>query len=350
MRATQPGYLVIAVATAVLLTNCTGGARQEGFLGNASVQVGTERLAPEDDAPSVTRSLRGRIHRSEHPAWMKLRGELAASGGYTYVGQQYTNAINLYRANNIRNRPPVCQIGLANAQGMATDRSGTLYVTGNLPGGVAVQTFSPICGKPGLSFIDPDGLAVDPAVDGSTLYVTNLIDNGQLAAIIEVYANGASRMPSGRLSDPSAYKGIGVAVDSHHSLFWSYATQAWSGGQVIKFPRGSMPGVILKPTVGKDFPGGVLLDRFDNLLVVDQDTNSIHVFAPPYSAPAFSTILLKGTAVYCAMEPREERLHCLDYQYGSVDVYAYPVGTYIYSYTNGIDSRKAPIGIAILPS
>jgi hypothetical protein len=111
-----------------------------------------------------------------------------------------------------------------------------------------------------------------------------------------------------------------------------------------------MPGVVLDPTkIGEDFPGGVLVDRSDNLLLVDQNTRSIYVYAAPYTAPAFSTIQLKGTTVYCAMGLHDERLYCLDYEYGSVDAYEYPSGRYLYSYTNGIDSNYDPIGIAIQP-
>jgi hypothetical protein len=105
---------------------------------------------------------------------------------------------------------------------------------------------------------------------------------------------------------------------------------------------------VLKDTqIGADLPGGVLLDKKNNLLLIDQTTDAIDIFAPPYKAPASSTISLKGLAGSCALGPSQKRIYCLDYQYGAVDVYRYPEGTYIYSYTNGIDASQGPIGIAI---
>jgi hypothetical protein len=60
-------------------------------------------------------------------------------------------------------------------------------------------------------------------------------------------------------------------------------------------------------------------------------------------------VSVKGWTVYCAVGLHEERLNWLDYEYGSVDVYAYPSGAYVYSYTNGIDPSFNPMGTAIQP-
>lgn len=176
----------------------------------------------------------------------------------------------------------------------------------------------------------------------------SLIDGGETPATIQVYHLRGGSEPVRSLSDPSVVKGIGVAVDSHHNLFWSNTTQLWSGGQVIEFHNGKMPGVLLSGTeIGSDTPGGVLTDSSRNLLLVDQNASAIYVYTPPYDAPPFATIVLKGTAVYCALRANQKRLYCLDYEYGSVDVYSYPQGQYLYSYTDGIDSNQDPIGIAI---
>ncbi len=61
--------------------------------------------------------------------------------------------------------------------------------------------------------------------------------------------------------------------------------------------------------------------------------------------------------MYCALGIRETRVYCLDYSFnagaanklGSVDVYTYPKGNYLYSYTNGLEAKDEPIGIAIQP-
>ena len=58
-----------------------------------------------------------------------------------------------------------------------------------------------------------------------------------------------------------------------------------------------MPGTVLKPTkIGTDLPGGVLLDKANDLLLIDQTTDDIYLYSPPYNAPPFATISLKGLA------------------------------------------------------
>ena len=110
-----------------------------------------------------------------------------------------------------------------------------------------------------------------------------------------------------------------------------------------------MPGAVLPATaIGTDFPGGIMIDRADNLLLIDQDKRSIFVFAPPYASRPFKTIVLKGQSLYCAPGLRQVRLYCMDVMFGSVDVYTYPGGSYVYSYNNGMEANSA-IGIAIQP-
>ena len=108
-----------------------------------------------------------------------------------------------------------------------------------------------------------------------------------------------------------------------------------------------MPGIALPGVnIGKGFPGGIAFDRADNLLFVDQDAKAVYVYAPPYSAVT-STIHLKGTAVYCALNPAQTRLECMDYEYAAVDsVYSYPAGRYLFSFNNTIGSGAEAIGIA----
>jgi len=293
----------------------------------------------------IPRLLRSRLRRGAHPGWMKFGVDPDPEDGYVYVTQYYSDTINQYRANNQNNDPPICEIPSKSRfpQGVKTDTVGTLYATED----VGVATFGPNCGAPGTTYADPENVSSDDvAIDGTTLYDSNL-NGGDNPATIEVYALGDPH-PSRQLSSPSVLTGIGLAVDSHHNLFWSAASQEFNDGFVVEFPEGSDAGIVLNSTrIGSDFPGGVIIDRTDNLLLVDQNSKSIYIYAPPYDAPAFSTIRLKGTTVDCAMGLLEKRLYCLDYEYGSVDIYAYPAGTYINSFTNGINAPYEPEGIAV---
>jgi sugar lactone lactonase YvrE len=281
---------------------------------------------------------------------MKLARDASNDDELTYVGETFAETINAYTAKNRENARPFCQISAPDYHplGMTTDLKGTLFVSGTLSNSDdGVATFEPNCGAAGRQYYDAN-VSIDPVVDGSLLYVTNYYDNGPAGTpvTIEVYKVNGGGTPTRELSYPPITSAIGVAVDSHHNLFWSNTDSAV--GQIIEFPDGKAPGKILQATrIGKDSPGGVMVDKSGNLLFIDQTASTIEVYASPYTAPAFLTLPLKGWEVYCAFGRHETRFYCLDYEYGSVDAYTYPVGKYLYSYSNGIDKSDSPVGIAI---
>jgi hypothetical protein len=286
---------------------------------------------------------------------MRTAGDARFDDGYAYVGQEFGSTINQYPANNPHNLAPRCTIpnGDYGPLGMTTDKSGTLYFTaGYLGGPLGVLTFGANCGGPGPRYAEDYGNPQDPVVDGQILYLTTLAGDNNTAAKIFVYSTvvGTKQQNALReLSYPLVHTAVGVAVDSHHNLFWSAASQNFNDGFVVEFVDGQMPGRLLSATkLGADYPGGVMLDQADNLLLIDQNKSSVFVYAPPYTRHPFKTIVLKGQSLYCALGLRQVRLYCMDVQYGSVDAYTYPGGAYVYSYNNGMQAGSA-IGIAIQP-
>lgn len=344
--------LVVTTAFGILsFVRCSSGTIEPHVTNSVSTLDPADRATTTKVLQLIPPMLRSRIRHGRRPDWMKPGNDAVAASSYTDVGQQWA-PINLYPTSNRRNRAAICKILAPRAypQGMTTDRLGTLYVTGAWGQHYGVATFGPNCGSKGKVFDDPYGIADDPVVDGGLLYLSTLANGGEPGSM-EVYRLGGGSKPVRKFSDPSVVKGIGVAVDSHHNLFWSSTTDWWSGGEVVKFPNGKAPGIVLQSTkIGADFPGGVIVDSADNLLLVDQSANAIYVYAAPYNAPPFSLIALKGTAVYCTLTRNQKRIYCLDYQYGSVDAYSYPAGRYLYSYSNGIEADLDPVGIAIQPA
>jgi hypothetical protein len=271
------------------------------------------------------------------------------SSPLTFVGQWWASSVSGYPSQNRRNVGPVCETGSAReAEGMATDPLGNLYVAGAFGTIGGAEEFSPNCGAAVRAFSYDGGNPEDPAIDGNRLYLS-IITRGSMPGAVETFDISSGKQTS-QLTDPTVSVGVGVAVDTHHDLFWS-TTNAWTaGGQVIEFRNGHMPGVLLKETrMGTDFPGGVIIDKAGNLLLIDQITATIAIFAPPYKAAPFKKIQMKGAAWYCALDSRATQLDCLDYNYAAVDVYSYPKGKYVYSYDNGIEGSQGPVGIAVQP-
>ena len=344
------GHFLPTALSALFLVSCSGGTSQLQSIISTPAQSGSADLVRSrpilypEPLSKIPPALRTRGHDGAHPAWMKLGIDDAAEGGALYVSQEMEAPVYLYPPNNRDNGAPLCSVipGVG-PLGLATDPSGTLYVASSFRKFIGVQRYGPNCGAPGNYYADLDGIPDKPAIDGSTLYVSNLIDTGEVAATIDVYVVSSASTRS-QLSSPDMWTGVGLALDSHHNLFWSGGRSPYTDGLVVEFPNGKMPGHVLVK-IGHDFPGGVVIDKSDNLLLIDQNKKSIYLYSPPYTAPAYATIALKGTTIECALSIHGTRLYCLDYEVGSVDVYSYPAGTYIYSFTNGIDANEDPTDI-----
>ena len=338
-------YALNCCAAAAMLAGCGGSQPPIGALG------AMPQGAPSLPAPFAAQGLFARPRAvpqilAPKPLWMK--GGNRSDDGYVYVGQWWSKYVAAYRPNNRRNAKPLCETGPVYAsEGMATDASGNLYVA-NEDEVVGVTAFGPNCGKPGNTYYyDVGGWPQDPVVDGKTLYVTS-IDDSPYSATIGVFNVAGGQ--HAQFNNPTNALGIGLAVDSHHNLFWSTNNSWNSGGQVIEFRSGKMPGYLLKATeIGTDYPGGVLVDKSNNLLFIDQTTSSINIYAPPYARPPTAKISLQGAAEYCALNPAQSLIYCMDSAYNSVDVYTYPKGNYLYSFTNGLEGSQGPVGIAIQP-
>ena len=180
---------------------------------------------------------------------------------------------------------------------------------------------------------DPDGQPVDIAFAASGItYVSNILGpSSSTVGSISIYPKGATT-PSGELTNSSVFYSLGVAVDSKGNVYQSFlGNSSGTAGGVLEFKI--------------DEPGTVFIDANDNLIVPDQGAPSLNTYKPPYSKLA-SSIPLQNQSIQCAVDKAEDNVACADRANEGVDVYAYPAGTYQYSFTNGLSSSLATIGIA----
>ena len=254
-------------------------------------------------------------------------------------GASAPGQVNEYTANNKKNVGPFCQIeGLIQVIGIETDESGNLWVpqlaTASGPG--EIIEYAPDCGAPIATLSVPSGWAIDIAfAKNGTIYVSNdLGPVGTGPGSILVYPAGATS-PDGELTNPAVAASQGVAVDSKGNVFQSYGGNP---GGVLEFKGGGGSGTIL---TGIDIPqpGFVFIDKHNDLIVIDDGTK-LDTFAPPYAALA-SSFRLKGVSSQCAIDKAEKNVACADYQNDTVDVYAYPSGTYQYSFNSGLRQQAA---------
>ena len=345
------------LSAAGLLAVIVAGAAQASGASPAQAARWLEAI----DGPLAPRPA---LHRSDaKPLWMRWGDPSPdASRGYAYVSQFYGTTINGYRSSNKRDGAPVCRVpAVQYVNGIAVDQTGKLYVPQEVPsqsGGEygIITVYGPRCGRL-MKTLSSTYPLLNAAIDGSTVYGMDNV--GASPTLVSVYAGGATS-PTGYLNGPTdgsghpTINGYAIAVDGQHDVFVSvYAPDSDWNSEVIEFPGGQMPAIELTGTlwIGADFPGGVLVDKNANLLVVNPNNNSsLAVYAPPYTSAPIRTIPFNGGASYCALNRPETRLYCTDYEYGTVDVYKYPSGLYLYSFSNGLAQNNVPEGIALQPA
>jgi hypothetical protein len=343
-----------AAAALVSLTACAGGGSQSAT-GGAQSMLPQSHLSAlgalrQPNAPLSLGSL-APVQRMENrsalrfvdPDAVKVQVDVAQYGVNSAPGEA-----NAYAAGNKKNKKPFCQISpLTGVNAIETDASGNLWVPQVTESYVnEVVEYAPDCGKPGTVLSDPDGQPVDIAFAASGItYVSNILGpSSSTVGSISIYPKGATT-PSGELTNSSVFYSLGVAVDSKGNVYQSFlGNSSGTAGGVLEFKGGKGAGKVLKG-IKIDEPGTVFIDANDNLIVPDQGAPSLNTYKPPYSKLA-SSIPLQNQSIQCAVDKAEDNVACADRANEGVDVYAYPAGTYQYSFTNGLSSSLATIGIA----
>lgn len=346
------GYVLVAVSCAVT-AGCSGntsttagslvapvGAAQQSLLrSNAGLTVarsGAVSVVPAGMKLSATR-----------PSWMRLGAGPDAGNADTYVSQFSGTPVQEYHERNKRNKPPLCSLPGQSVNGIAVDAAGNLWVPSGTGGGQGyTQEYAPNCGAAGMRVTDPNGQPADVGFDSKgNIYILNIFDANGAAGTVNIY-NSSGTM-TGSLSDPSFNELIGIGTDSKDDIFVSNR-QSNGAANVVEFPGGQMPGTVLSGIV-LGLPGAPQLDRHDNLIITDWNALTLNVYAPPYSGSPTVTPM-QGLSLWCPLSHSEKRLSCADLGNGSVDVYAYPSGTYLYSYTNGLSPSGFATGAATDPA
>jgi hypothetical protein len=241
--------------------------------------------------------------------------------------------------NDRKNKPPkACEPALS-TNGIRIDRKGNLWV----PNGQADTTteYGPNCGAAELTIADPDGEPADVGFDKrGDVYILNL-NNKSGPPVVHVYDSSGKELRT--LTDSSFDVLFGVNSDNKGNVFVSSLTSG-NTGIVVEFPHGRMPGKLLSG-VSLRLPGVPVFDSANDMIIADWGNKTIDVFAPPYTGSP-TTSKLMGSAIWCPLDHQEQHIYCGDAGRGSIDVYGYPGGTYLYSYTASLSPSALVTGVA----
>ncbi len=256
------------------------------------------------------------------------------------VAEFGTSTVLWFKENDKKNAPPKTCEPASSTNGIRIDRQGNLWV----PDGKADTTteYAPDCGAAKLTIPDPDGEPADVGFDNhANVYILN-INNVSGPPVVHVYTSSGTEIRT--LTDPSFSELFGVNSDNKGNVFVSNLTSG-NVGNVVEFKNGKMPGKQLSG-VRLKLPGVPVFDSANNLIISDWSSNrTIDVFAPPYTG-APTTSHLMGPSIWCPLDHAERHIYCGDAGHGAIDVYAYPGGAYLYSFTAGLSASELVTGVA----
>jgi hypothetical protein len=247
------------------------------------------------------------------------------------------------KINNRKNVSPTACVPAQSTNGIRVDRHKNLWV----PNGIndTVTEYAPNCGAALQTITDTTGEPADIAFDRSgSVYVLNINDISG-PPTVEVYSGSGRHKRT--LSDPGFNVLFGVDSDRQGNVFVSNLTTG-NVGTVTEFPAGQMPGTVLTG-VHLGLPGVPAFDSSGNMIITDWEASTLDVFAPPYTgSPTTSPIL--GASIWCPLGPKENKVYCGDAENGSIDVFKYPGGKYLFSYTAELSASALVTGVAPSPT
>jgi hypothetical protein len=224
--------------------------------------------------------------------------------------------------------------GIAQPEGIATDKKGNLYVS-NLSGGT-VTVYPPGQTSPSLTLTEssgPDDVAV--AKNGYVLA-------GDVGGGVDVYPPGQTS-PTARLTNAGIEYGVdGVGVDANNNVY--AAGYGNAGAAVVEFTNMSGSGTNLGLT-GLVGPAGVLVDKHGNIVVSDYSNSLIDIYPSGQTSPS-STISVTNPD-RSAINKKQNDIYAPQGANDTADVLSYPGGASVTSisignFTSGTALSPAP--------
>jgi hypothetical protein len=346
---------VAIVASAVLLSACSGPSAMSGSTptgADAAISVtapwSTTFARRVGGAPGTQLPSAAEVRSQE--AFPESSARVITSTSKPFRGlyvsdlgiAQSQGGVRLLAARTYR------QVGILDAGNTApvgewVDQSRNFYVA-NANGGNATEyaprATSPTCTYSGA--VDPTNVTTNKS--GEVFVVDWSIGH---SGVIDVYKHCQDKVVGNYTFGTGAP--AGVTFDAHGNMFVMYLSGQTHNGALEEFKRHSKTPTPLAATV--TFPGGLLMDKNQNLIAADQgvanQTNgAIDIIAPPYST---ATPLVSGLAqpVWLSMNPSETLLFASSYaRPPTVWVFEYPSGKLKATISAPL---RYPLGVAASP-
>jgi hypothetical protein len=267
-----------------------------------------------------------------------------------YVIGRESSTVYGYRANNAKNKAPVCSFSSGNQGEISTydigaDPHGNLIVP--TQGGAIVFSGSSLCSSKLGTISDPNETPVDvysaDAANGTVYLATLSGPYYEPNVAVCTLPSGCSK----DLSNPYFANGTGVVADASGNIYFTGTTSDHAA--LLEFAAGTGSGTFLNFV--NSSPGGLDIDKHGNVVAFDPRASAVYVYSGcPSDCTAHGPFGLQGESIYGKLNRKGTELVAADGGNNEVDVYAYHGTkgvTYKYSYNNGIPTELT--GIATTP-
>jgi len=347
----QLGYVLSGTAALALLAGCSGGGVGTPGAGPAISQqsVGAHSMSIAHQLPqgiSVLRTGVEPLHLS-NPASGYYSQEAAAKGGAAVIiSDAADNLVNVY---STAGKLTVSLSGFSEPQGLATDKTGNLYVadTANSRVQVYAKGFK---GTP-KTVSDPGQFPAGVAVDSKgNLGVTNIISTSGGPGSVSFFTKGGTLIKT--ISNANWGRVYFDAFDDAGNLYidGTATSGAVLVGEILKGAKGSAI-TTLTTANAITFPGGVGVTTTDKIAIDDQSGFAVFTYNVPKKGSLgtpVSTTPLTGASdpVTFAFTSTNKDLWTADAGLANSGEYAYPKGG---SALHTISVGGQPIGAAVTP-
>jgi hypothetical protein len=191
-----------------------------------------------------------------------------------FVSDWGTGAVEILKNKSWQNVGSITD-GMDGPEGTWVDSKGNLYVANYE--GIDITEYAKGTSSPTYTY----NSGMDDPIGVTTDRQDNVYESDWQGGYVSEYAQGSNTQikkcsPGGVVE--------GVAVDSKGDVFVAYYTYTDYEGRIAEYKGGlsGCSGTALGATV--EYPGGMVLDKSNNLLICDQAAETVDVIKPPYNS------------------------------------------------------------------
>jgi len=295
-----------------------------------SMGEATPRATTGQSVPAATRVQQHAVHQG----WLS---SAARKQKLLYVSD-YTESLVLIYAQGAEGSGPIGEIvnGLSSPQGIAVDKSGTLYVANQ--GNNTVTEYPAGSIDPSVILSTDISEPLDVSVDSNgVLYV------GESSAdtILEFRPGSTSPDTTISVTHPSE-----LTNSKNDDLYLTYNLHFSSNGGYVEHCK-PLKTKCKNRGISTGFAQGIAIDSKGNLLVGDVYNEVIDIFAPGQTSPSRTIATKNQEPGKLALDATDTTLYMADPANFAVELYDYATGTQTGSFTYGPADELE--GVALFP-